>query len=90
MVDQHALGHRLVQGQSQGEHLGAGVGNAQHLEHGRHLGLARITEMPLADIETDIWLVLAYGVVQADIAFQEFTGVAAAADGLHQRVDCFF
>ncbi|MFH0809174.1 MAG: hypothetical protein V2A77_01695 [Pseudomonadota bacterium] len=36
---QHLLGQILVGGQGQGEHVGAGVGQAGHLEQGGHVAL---------------------------------------------------
>ena len=50
-----ALGTILVERDSQRQRIRAGIGNAQHLEHGRHAGLARASAAgPLGKVEHQV------------------------------------
>ena len=84
----NTLGHGFVQGQRQRQDLGAGVGNLQLLKNGGDLCLARIAKMAFSDIEADIGLIIAHGIDDAVIGFQEISLVPAFTDGIDQGQYC--
>jgi hypothetical protein len=72
------LGHRLVQGGGARQGIGADVGDAVHLQHGRDLGLAAAAAHSLGDVEHQ---------VPARAGHQALAQGAAVADALHPMAE---
>ena len=82
------LRHGLVEGDGQGQRVGPDVRQAEHLEHGRDVGLAAPAAFPFRDVEDDVEAGLPDGVEEprpggkpADVVPQAGERVADVAHG---------
>ena len=90
LVFHEALGHRFVEGDAEGQRIGADERDAEHLEDGRDVRLAAPSAFPFRDVEDDVGGCVPRGVDEpapggktADVVAQAGEGVLDVA---HRRL----
>ena len=90
LVLHEALGHRLVEGDAEGQRIGADERDAEHLEDGRDVRLAAPPAFPFRDVEDDVGRGVPHGVDEPAPGGKTADVVAQAGEGVldvgHRRL----